>query len=1013
MQTIDETYTQLLQKENYKGVLLWLKGLTNADKKTFAPMLKKLAKEYLEPVGVETKNSYSFTYKANERQRIILAITAFVCLNRFEVDKLGVGWQLFEQRRLDDVLPWYCPNWFNDFVNNADGKNRSNFRIEYLYLLSLQQQQYLNPSPQLVLQVLPNCIFEYHIKEKLRKYTPQVLLQYPITLQQHIWFLFQYPSNINWMAERVMQQGTVVTNITWQDVFINFTAEGKISRQHVLQEALLTGTRNFDKNLTGWFVDLFDQMKPTPAELVALQPELFALLYTTHSKAVSAALQYLKLIVQQNQFDAARLIEAAPVLLAAETKQIVTQCLQLLEKTAKQYPALTNDVCAAVCHAFIHKDDALQTRAATLLKKLRPSTLRIITDNIAPYQTSLLVKTKELLQAYLPAEKPLEVEFEPPQAQVQPTPVETTAQPKRLIPISYPASVEDLVFLASQAFDNNQPWHVDVLPAACVNLHKQVLASGNLNAFEPALQRAFALAGGDYRGAQGYLDNLLATFFIEYCRLLIKLAPQKTAGLNLVEENYFKRQYEIQSKWAGHVVRAAHLVYWKISSNEEVYQIHKQLMLLAYKKLETGSTLPLLATPTHEPAWIDPCVLIDRLALYQQAGQQADDIDLQVALTRCQLASSAQALAYAPTRLTGDMLALMQFLFDKQATPPATIQHPGPWMAAALAKNPGELDPELHPTFFNNIAREKLTGQYQWQPAIEHYTEHKWDAATRKMVKVPAKQPVLELYTAKSKAAPEPPPAGIVKKLLGLFTSKAAAPAVTATSPGGPLIYAFEKIHSRHMTILDNDAERLMYLFANNPEPLLASITREALKHVTFYAEADKRIVVATLKALHHLFKPGMGQMVHVFLAACMLTNDKTTAALAAEIWVASVSDNGINSSLIGHTAGILLAGELAPVKRISDLVEGCMLGISPRHNEALLNIFNAMLSKLHPTPPKGLKKLLELYIEVLAISTPGNDTISAPELAANLAAWKQTASLAKTITYIEGRLVNTGAGKA
>lgn len=1013
MQTIEETYTQLLQKDNYRGVLLWLKGLTNADKKTFAPMLKKLAKEYLEPVGVETKNSYSFTYKANERQRIILAITAFVCLNRLEVDKLGVGWQLFEQRRLDDVLPWYCPAWFNDFVNNTDGKNRSNFRIDYLYLLSLQQQQYLTPSPELVLQVLPNSIFVYHIKEKLLKYTPQVLLQYPITLQKHIWYLFQYPSNVNWLAERVMQQGTVATFATWQDVFITFTGEGRLDRQLVLQEALLTGTRNFDKNLTGWFVELVNKMKPSQAELITLQPELFALLYTTHRKAVSAALQYLKLIVQQNQFDAARLIEAAPVLLAAETKQIVTQCLQLLEKTAKQYPALTNDVCAAICHAFIHKDDALQTRAATLLKKLRPSTRRIITDNIAPYQTSLLVKTKELLQAYLPAEKPLEVEFEPRQAQEQPAPVETTAQPKRLIPISYPTSVEDLVFLASQAFNNNQPWHVDVLPAACVNLHKQVLAGGNLNAFEPALQRAFALAGGDYRATQGYLDNLLATFFIEYCRLLVTLAPQQAAGLKKVEENHFEKQHAIKAKWAGHVIRVVQLVYWKISNNEEVYQIHKQLMLLAFKKLETGNTLPLLATPTHEPAWIDPCILIDRLALYQHAGQKADDIDLQVALTRCQLTSSAQALAYAPTRLTGDMLALMQFLLDKPANPPASIQRPGLCMAAALAKNPGELYPDLHPTFFNNIAREKLTGQYQWQPAIEHYTEHKWDAATRKMVKVPATQPVLELYIPSKQAAPAPPPAGIVKKLLGLFSSKAAVPAATSTSPGGPLIYAFERIHSRHLIILHNDAERLMYLFANNPEPLLASITREALKHVTFYSETEKRIVIGALKALHHLFKPGMGQMAHVFLAACMLTNDKTTAALAAEIWVASVNDNGINSSLIGHIAGILLAGELAPVKRTSDLVEGCMLGISPRHNEALLNIFNAMLSRLPTTPLKGLKKLLELYLEVLAIATPGTVVISTSELADNLAAWKQTASLSKTIVFIEGKLVNEGASKA
>ena len=301
---------------------------------------------------------------------------------------------------------------------------------------------------------------------------------------------------------------------------------------------------------------------------------------------------------------------------------------------------------------------------------------------------------------------------------------------------------------------------------------------------------------------------------------------------------------------------------------------------------------------------------------------------------------------------------------------------------------------------FNNIPREKLTGQFNWQPAEEQYTEYKWNPEKKKMAHMPATREVLKIYPVEPAAKQERALSGL-KKFFGRFTGKA-CPVPTADVQSEPLIYEFEKIHAQFFIISENDTERLLYVFANNPEPLLAQITRDALKHVAFYSESDKKIVINALKALHHLWKAGMGEMAHVFVASCMVTNDKTTAALAAGVWASGVKNNNVNSILIGQVIGKLLHGELAPLKRFTDLLEDYMLGISAAHNTALLQLLTALAAELPDTPLKNVKKLMELYLKMLALA---NQTVSDSRLAAKLATWKGTSSLAKIITSIENRV--------
>ena len=990
MQPIEQTFEKLLEKEAYAATLDFLKGLSPAEKKAFVPALKKICKEYLDPLRVEKWNSISFTSKANERQRFILDAAAFCCCNRQDFEKMNGGWHILRDRKADDILPWYCPTWFSDFVNGAGKGNRPIYGLTYTYLVELEEKQYITPVPELVVQVLPQSIFEYNNKGKKYDEHFEVLMQYPVTLEKHIWYLFEYPSNIKWSGHFIYRESKAGEVNGWHKVFATFAAQGKLSRERILKEALLANTRNFDKNLSGWFIELVTLMQPADEEIVNLQDELFAVMQCVNSKAVNSVLQYFKKIAADKRFDTGRFLETVATLLVSDTKSIVSSCLILVEKIARQQPAANDDICGLVCHAFIHKDDALQTKAAAIIKKLKLTSPGILQENIAPYTTTLLVKTKELLQGLLTEETRASV------AVLQIDHTENT--PAQLPPITYPSNVEDLIFLASQAFDNNEPWHVDVLPAVLISLHQQVLQT-DLTRFEAALQRAYKLTAGDYQGPQGYLDNLAATFFIAYCNLLIEIVPQKAQGLKRVEDLHYKKELEKKQKWAAHTIRVPNLKNWKVKSGQEIYQVHRHIMQLAMEKLQAGSSLPLLSTPTHEPAWVSPRRLVDRIFLYRQAGQPVDDVDMQVAITRCRL-DEEDAAQYAAQKLDGEISALVQFVLLKDTAPPATMQHPSLWMAAALAKAPAQLYPELQPYMFNNIPREKLTGQFAWQPDTEQYTERKWDPVQKKTIQVPAQQAVLKIYIAEPTAKHEQALHGI-KKFIGRLIGKTGI-TMPAAIKNEPLIYEFEKIHGQFFIISENDVERLLYLFANNPEPLLGQITKEALKHAAFYSETDKKIVTSALKALHHLWKPGMGEMAHFFLAACMLTNDKTAAALAAEIWLQGVKNKSVNSTMIGRTCGMLLLGELAPLKRFTDLLEQYIPGVSHAQNTVMLELITALLGALPYAPVKGLKKLLEIFLEILALN---NEAAGDNALTAKLTQWKQTDSLAKLVTSIERRV--------
>ncbi|MDO1449652.1 DUF6493 family protein [Rhodocytophaga aerolata] len=981
--TLLELFTSLLEKQQEQKLPALLKDLTSAQKKELVPHIKTLSKEYFEyrPAIILSLNSY--TRKASPVQEKILRIAAFVCFNYTDYKKHDTFGYILNNRMLEDILEWYCPDWLSSYINGYRQANFMHYQLTYQRLMELADKGFIVPQKELLVKVLPQSIYERSDNKNDWQYKPEHLLASEVTLKEHIWYLFELESNINW-SNRYMRfdQELVSDQTSWIFTLISLSDEGKIDRQRLLKESLLATCKNFNKTLSGWFAQLFTALAPDKEELIGLQVELFATFNSPHSKPITTSLQYCKILAQQARFDSQRFLDYVPLLLSSKTKTILSATLSILEKLAKKHPGSREQICLVSSQVFIHREEDLQTKAAAIIEKYGDSSYTELQVALLPYYDSMLSTPRTILKHFLhqnvaEPDSPLSL---PESFQ----PIVQISEENQIKPIE---TIDELIYLVSQAFDNNESFHVDVLPAALINLQNEIKGDA-IAKLASAFQRAYKIVLEGWQSTSGHLDHLLATFFIDYGRWLVKKYPHETKSIQELHSKYTAKDEGYLKQWSFYNLRIGKLHDWKTYNNDTMYEPYKQLLLAALAKIITGSTLPLLSTPTHTPGWIAPVALIKRLSQYQNKGVVPEPIDFQIALSRCAFENMEEALQEATSKLSGEYRELIKFLLVRESRPHGPLTQQVLWMVAALTKSPLKTHEEFAHFTCTELSRNFLSGQHSWKTYVEAYTYDRYDYVNRKTVLVHDTRKLLEID---SKATG--------KRQIGLSTI---LKFFTAKSEDEKLFYEHLKIKDQYLSVEHNDIKRLLLLIPHNPEPILAQIANKCLKYPSYGEAGDTKLLINTLECLLGIWKE-FGEMAHLFVAACMLNSDKTVRSYAAAIWVEGIHKNSINSELVGEILGKHESIEFAPLKRLIDLINSNMMGISGKHTKALENMITALLTQLLDTPIHNHKKLLQLYLEILSLN---KSIIRNTTIIHQLSVWKSTASLQTVITTLEKKVI-------
>lgn len=950
--------TEIILQEDEGRLLTFLKSLTTEERKRLVPEIKKLDK-HLHEFGKLEGNTYGHT-NGNDKQRSLLPFACFVCFGHKDFEKSNRATWMLQPSQLAKVIEWHCPGWLSDYVNELVKLDYISNILSYDHVINLSEKGYVIPSHELLARLMPNLIYEPAEKNSWQ-YTPGNVLKRKITLEEHIWYLFQYESDIHYSGRWLRFNQEDNKSDKWQETFKSLVSDRLLDRHRLLKESLLASSRNFNKILSGWFSDLFVYLDPLNVELIQMQDELFAVLNSKHSKPVNTSLKFIKKIIGDQDFNISAFLDMSPVLLSSDVKATVELMLGILDKLAEKHAAHRVNITVASSYCYIHTDKTLQEKASKIISKYGDSKDELLRSSLSQAYENMLASTRTDLKEFLsPAEKP--------QQEVDENRPLSSFPEEEKIP--FPTSVEDLVFLASQAFDNNQSWHIDILPAAILRFQEELTAE-DLTRFEPAFQRAFNLLSKGLRSVNGYLDYLLALFFVDFGHWLFQRFGKDADVIRTIFKKYDQKKAD--GNVASYLVAPAHSFYvseFKIHKKVPYLKAFRDLFELTLDRLKHNSPLPLLSSPTHTNGSLDSQVLISRLLSYQEKGLKASSIDLQVAISRCRTAGS-QELPQITEKLVGEWKSLIMFLLSQHAEPVGPFHEQGAWMVAALRRIEKRHWPQFAGFTCCDWSINNYAGELKWRCIEEEYDSEVWDYDTRKYLKVKRTRKLLQVTQEKKEIKQE----SALKKLMSGI--------ITRSAHVTPIFFDTVQIGKDYLDCEHNDVERVLSLMPHQCSPFLAGLINKCLGSLSDWSESEKRMVLAVLQFLYANWEHAC-EMHHLFLAACMICPDKSAANIAAEIWI-KYAPADIDNTRIGQIIGTIEQIEIAPLKRFTDLINAQMLRVSQHHNVLLLKLTGQVLIQLPDKPIKGSKKLIEIYEELLVMTN-----LQMPAAVANrLLKWK------------------------
>ena len=716
---------------------------------------------------------------------------------------------------------------------------------------------------------------------------------------------------------------------------------------------------------------MFTALNPSTEEQLTLQPEIFAVLSAPHSRPVNIILGLLKNLCTHPQFQVEEFLSQTSVLFASDVKAIHQNTLAILHKLAKERKEHRDTICCAAAQGLTSQEESTQSKIVKLIQTYGETASTTLKEILSIYTETMLANTKKELKAYLENNEPEDsasFTYEPILPIIR--------EDNRIQEIT---STEDLIFLASQVLDVNEIYHFDLLLGALVKWDRQQEAK-QISQWTPILQRAYKLlmSGGSSRN--GILDQLMATFLLDYAKLLIKRFPEEAQELNNLHLKMVQKDELQKGKWGYRNLQKLTI---REKTNKKIkFPVHKQLLCRTLDLLESKEKpLPLLSTPTHTPMFIAPETLIERLKQYQQANAEPDDMDMQTALSRVALESSSQELPLLLRSLKGEYRHLLTFLLgEKDVLPQPPFNHPSWWMMAGLMKSPETIYSEFKDFSYNKSPREFLTGNFKWRTYqyTDSYTDYN-------------KKTVEWICSTLTFDIPESENSHIINK--DKYNERVS---YYSYDPHPLLVEMYPQIE--RFDDIQNDLPRLAWLTPNIPEPLLVWCIRSAIYAPTLNEVREAGITQAAIEALHQL-RHTWHEVSYLLEATCMLVADKTSRSYAAEIWIERVGQGSIDSGRIGSILGSHQHTGWGPLKRLTDLIQQQMINVSPLHNRELEKLIVAMLTGLPEKPVKDLKKLLEIYAELLSINHSKAEDEHVLHL---LDAWKGVANLKKAVANIQ-----------
>ncbi|MEC4042117.1 DUF6493 family protein [Myroides odoratimimus] len=944
----DIFYTELeefVRKGNTRRLLLLLKETPLEERLKYTKKISKLGKYYQEYVP-EEGNRNSYGYRRNSEQRSAVSVAVLACCTY----KDFTGIWIISEEEFKQVLDWYVPDWLGDYINDSarEGWVRAPFNeIGYLYE-SYKKGVFKTPLTEATwATVMVNA-------SKVELFD-----QYPELLEKEFWYLFDHEVNIN--------------HYSWDEVIATLIEQGRLDKQRIVQTVIQGALTHTNQALCGWNVNLLSKLSLADHEILSFQEDIFQLLNSPLSKVVNEALDILFKIAKDKAFHVEAFVNSLPILMSSTVKATINKAMRIVAVLDKAHPTYKEASAVAIVGALHIQDQAMQTKVAKqIVKYAQPN--EELAVQLEAYQEMMMSETKTLFSGYMSVQESVTL------AEAV---VEGEAE---LVPIQAIATVEDLIFHCSAWKTLESDYAYEQTIDAIIRLQGELKAE-HIDQLLPAFDKVFKTFKDLW--STSTIQNAMAFWLLEWARMLIADPTIETTALDKLYHKYANAEiYTNSGITLGEVKLEAsnRFSYYYAALRPYLTVYYYSLQLVKEKRI-----FPILSLPTHEPFYIDSRVLVDRLVAYQKEGELVDAVDLQIALARIDKNTEEAGLTLAQQQLKGELLAIFEFYLGNGEVKEESADYYDIWRVAAALKYPHQPLESLTNERYTKEQQEYCAGWLgNWEVIEESHTYKDWDHKTKTQID--------KVFTHK-KLKFEQIPYDINLSLIFSRINKAMPKTEVGDRMGSANLMGLIMYQIRDTKV--NLSESLLAINPRQLDPIYLAVVEKCLHYggsATFEV-AEKKLLQGMFTYLLQMNNVVFSEQFYLFFGLALICDDKVTRAFVAEYWIKEALR--LDQQKVGHIIGKVEAKEYVTIKRLTDSIQGFMMNVSVQHNQALQLFIESILEQLGASPIKGLKTLLEQYVEVLHTN---NAKVTNPTVIALIEEWSKVSATKKIAVTLRGQ---------
>ena len=489
----------------------------------------------------------------------------------------------------------------------------------------------------------------------------QFLFQYPEAIEKVLLQLYRIETKVldlsKWKSDnpssKMSTSGVAKVTTYWDEVFELLVHYGyQIPRSFVgqLLESLLN---QWKKPHLDWHCRLLKWLAPTQEELLAHQQTLFAVLGTGVGSVVKTVMEYIVSIANAPQFDFEGFRVQFPLAFTVEKQpKALFQGVEILAKEFKKHPPTDVSYREQLAVLFTQPDVKLQEAVAELLTTYFNQ--EGLPEVIAPYRDYLKGKAQNLLATLSPSESSAPSDLSDSSASSENSQTACAARSacaaRTLTPIIYPLTPNETLFLIGDCIREKAAATIDVFFDALVRLQDQIPV--------------------DYpEQVKPYLKQLLAREWSMGTMPLLYLFLDSWSNQSIEPLIYdidkewkeIRRLYKEEKYTQADKLDRIRDIHEGANQAKETFPYLFNKIARTLKKLKEKDTLPFLATPTHEPFYIEAEILVNKLLQYEAQGKAPDLDDLIVACNRLLFKEVSAAAKEKAQQLKGDYAPAIQY----------------------------------------------------------------------------------------------------------------------------------------------------------------------------------------------------------------------------------------------------------------------------------------------------------------------------------------------------------------